>query len=80
MARSMAGAGGHWVSSRSRLITVEDVLQGMPPDVRREGISNHQMGLMIGNTMSVNVLERLLARLLPGVGLVPPGSLHDRWA
>ena len=78
----MAGFGGHWVSSRSRLLTVEEmlVLQGMPADVRREGISNHQLGLMIGNTMSVNVLERLLARLLPGVGLLPPGSLHDRRA
>ena len=64
------------------MLTVEEVLvlQGMPSDVRREGISNHQLGLTIGNTMSVNVLERLLVRLLPGVGLLPPGSLHDRWA
>ena len=77
----MAGAGGHWVSSRSRLLTVEEtlVLQGMPSDVRREGTSNRQIGLMTGNAMSVNVLERLLARLLPGVGLLPPGSLRDRW-
>jgi hypothetical protein len=37
------------------------------------------MGLMIGNAMSVNVLERLLVRLLPAVGLRPPGSLQDKW-
>ena len=81
LTRSMAGAGGQWVSSRSRLLTVEKmlVLQGMPPDVRREGISSRQMGLMIGNAMPVNVLERLRVRLWPGVGLLPPGSLHDRW-
>ena len=70
------------MSSRSRLLTVEEtlVLQGMPADVRREGISNHQLGLMIGSAVSVNVLERLLAMFLPGVGLLPLGSLHDRWA
>ena len=79
MIRSMAGAGGHWVSSRPRLLTVEEmlVLQGVPADVRREGISNRQLGLMIGNAVSVNVLERLLARLLPGVGLLPRGSDAD---
>jgi DNA (cytosine-5)-methyltransferase 1 len=82
LTRARAGSGGHWVSSRSRLLTIEEMLalQGMPPDVRREGISNRQLGLMIGNAMSVNVLERLLVRLLPGVGLLPPGSVHDRWA
>jgi hypothetical protein len=51
-------------------------LQGMPmpTDVRLAGISNCQLGLMIGTAMSVTVLERLLVRLrlLPGVGLRPP--------
>ena len=81
LTRSRAGAGGHWVSSRSRLLTIEEMLslQGMRADVCREGISNRQMGLMIGNAMSVNVLERLLVRLLPAVGLRPPGSLQDKW-
>lgn len=82
LTRARAGAGGHWVTSRSRLLTVEEMLslQGMPSDVRRDGISNRQLGLMIGNAMSINVLERLLVRLLPGVGLLPSGSLHDRWS
>jgi site-specific DNA-cytosine methylase len=81
LTRSRAGAGGHWVSNRSRLLTIEEMLslQGMRADVCREGISNRQMGLMIGNAMSVNVLERLLVRLLPVVGLWPPGSLQDKW-
>ena len=87
LTRSRVGAGGHWVSSRSRLLTLEEMLalQGMPADVRRAGISDRQMGFMIGNSMSVNVLERLLVRLLPGVGLLPPGrmpprGLQDKWA
>ena len=57
------------------------VLQCMAADVRRAGISDRQLGLMIGNAMSVNVLERLLVRLLPGVGLVGRDrSDHDRRA
>ena len=82
LTRGRAGAGGHWVSSLSRLLTVKEtlVLQGMAADVRRAGISDRQLGLMIGNAMSVNVLERLRVRLLPGVGLVGRERLHDRWA
>ena len=82
LTRARAGAGGHWISSRSRLFSIKEMLslQGMSADLRREGISDRQLGLMIGNAMSVNVLERLLVRLLPGVGLVPSGSLYDRWA
>ena len=81
LTRGRAGAGGHWVSSRSRLLTVQEmlILQGMAANVRRAGISDRQLGLMIGNAMSVNVLERLLVRLLPGVGLLRE-RLHDRWA
>ena len=50
-------------------------MQGMPADVRLVGIWDRQMGFMIGNAMSVNVLESLLMRLLPGVGLLPPGRM-----
>ena len=41
-------------------------------------ISPRQMGKMLGNTMSLNVCERVLGRLLTAAGLVrkcPP----DRW-
>ena len=30
--------------------------------------------------MSLNVLERLLIKLLPAAGLYPLEKLHDRWA
>ena len=81
LTRGRAGSGGHWVSTRGRLLTIDEMLmlQGMRADVHRTGITNRQVGYMIGNAMSVNVLERLLLRLLPGVGLVPERP-HDRWA
>ena len=34
--------------------------------------------MQLGNSMSVNVVERLLSRLLRAVGLT--GALPDRWA
>jgi len=55
-------------------------LQGMSPALNCVGITERQMGCMIGNAMSVNVLERLLVRLLPAVGLVSGTCLRDRWA
>jgi DNA-cytosine methyltransferase len=82
LTRSRAGAGGHWITTSKRLMTLPEMLrlQGVSPKVNRTGISDRQMGCMIGNAMSVNVLERLLVRLLPAVGLVSPGCLRDRWA
>ena len=81
LTRGRAGSGGHWVSTRGRLLTIEEMLalQGMRADVHRKGISDRQVGYMIGNSMSINVLERLLLRLLPSVGLLPERP-HDRWA
>jgi DNA-cytosine methyltransferase len=58
-------------------------LQGLPTKILRHQkatrCSEHKLGAMVGNAMSVNVLERLLARLLPACGLVPAGAVHDRW-
>jgi DNA (cytosine-5)-methyltransferase 1 len=82
LTRSRAGAGGHWVTNRSRLLTLTEMLrlQGISPKIRREGISDRQVGLMVGNAMSVNVLERILVRLLPAVGLIARSRLQDKWA
>jgi len=43
-------------------------------------VSDAQLGKQLGNTMSVNVLERLLVRLLPAAGLAAAAGLRDRWA
>lgn len=58
-------------------------LQGLPTSIRRHhigsGCSDRQLGAMVGNAMSLNILERLLVRLLPACGLAPGISLTDRW-
>jgi len=55
-------------------------LQGMKPENFKLAVSENQWGSQIGNSMSVNILERIFVRLLPSVGLVPEGKrLTDRW-
>jgi len=77
-------AGGHWITNRGRRMTKTEMmrLQAMhtPADGFKVAVSEPQLGKQIGNAMSVNVLERLFARLLPAAGLAAPGSLCDRWA
>ena len=71
---------GVWVSNRGRLLNLRERcrLQGMSPDKLKQEVSDPQWQMQLGNSMSVNVVERLLSRLLPAVGLT--GALPDRWA
>lgn len=71
---------GHWVTSRGRRLLKEEMfrLQGMNPSTFKVAVPESELGKQLGNTMSVNVLERLFVRLLPAAGLC--GSLRDRWA
>ena len=68
--RSRGAAMGYWVSCRNGLMTVKELLrlQALPPSFRKLGqdlrISDRQMGMMIGNAMSVNVLVFLLHELV----------------
>jgi len=73
---------GHWVTSRGRRFLKTEMmrLQGMDPTKFKVVVSALQLGRQLGNTMSVNVLERLFCRALPAAGLARPGSLRDRWA
>lgn len=72
---------GHWVSTRNRRFTKDEMmrLQGMAPSAFKICVSEAQLGRQLGNAMSVNVLERLLVKLLPAAGLAKQGSLEDRW-
>merc|ERR1719167_775811 len=72
---------GHWVTNRGRRLKKTEMmrLQGMNPTTFKVAVSNHQLGKQLGNTMSVNVLERLLVKLLPAAGLASRKSLVDRW-
>ena len=61
---------GHWVPCRQGLMTVKELLrlQGLPPGfaklAKQLKISDRQMGMMVGNAMSVNVLVYLLHELM----------------
>lgn len=55
-------------------------LQGMNPTQFKVAVSDVQLGKQLGNTMSVNVLERLLVRLLPAAKLARRSEVKDRWA
>ena len=65
-----------WVLKRGRLLNIQERmrLMGFNPDRFQEPVP---AGLL-GNSMAINVVERLLCRILPAVGLT--GPLPDRWA
>jgi len=73
---------GHWVTSRGRRLNTAEMmrLQGMRPEKIKKAVSTNQLGVQIGNAMSVNVLERLFVKALPAAGLVAHDALKDRWA
>lgn len=72
---------GHWISNRGRRMSLPEMmrLQGMNDKGFVKQVSDLSLGKQIGNAMSVNVLERILVRLLPAAGLYPAARLHDRW-
>ena len=51
----------------------------MDPSRFIKAVSDNQLRAQLGNTMSVNVIERILIRVLPAAGLVKHGRLVDRW-
>jgi site-specific DNA-cytosine methylase len=69
-----------WISSHGRTLNLRERcrLQGSNPDKINVPVSDHQWRMQLGNSMSINVLERLLSRLLPAAGLT--SALPDRWA
>jgi len=76
----LRSGGDIWISSHGRPLNPRERcrLQGLNPDKIKVAVSARQWRMQLGNTMSVNVLERLLSRLLPAAGLT--GALPDRWA
>ena len=71
---------GHWLTQLQRRMTVEEMLllQGMDPGKMKGSCSRQNLGKMVGNSMSVNVLERVLSRALNATDLVLR-PLKDRW-
>jgi DNA (cytosine-5)-methyltransferase 1 len=70
-------ATGHYLPARGRRLTIKErlLLQGLPLHIHkrcRGHVSNRQLGAMIGNSLSLNVIKALLSRMLPACGLVHP--------
>ena len=55
-------------------------LQGMNPTTFKVVVSSAQLGRQLGNTMSVNVVERVLCNVLPAAKLIRKDEVEDRWA
>ena len=47
--------------------------------VETPGLSDNQLGAMLGNSMSVNVLERVLSRALHAAGLASWQTMTHAW-
>ena len=67
--------GGYWVSTRGRLTTMSELFrfQGLRHDAidyKSMGISERQMGGILGNTMTLPVCGRVLRQLAYAAGLV----------
>ena len=69
-----------WITNKHRRLNLEERcrLHGISPNHFKVAVSDQQLKNQLGNAVSVNVLERLLVRLLPAAGLT--GRLRDRWA
>ena len=82
LARGMAG--GPWVVPRGRRTDLEELcwVQGLNPgkdiDFAAAGVSDRQAGRMLGNAMSMDIVERLLIRGCSAAGLISHEPL-DPW-
>ena len=74
LTRTRCGDGGYYITSVNRLLTVEEMLnlQGLPISyraaARRGGISDRQLGEMVGHAVPTNIRKAILARMLTMIG------------
>ena len=80
---SRAAAGGHFLMKQNRLMTLTEMmaLQGIPTNrlKKPDSVSNRQLGLAIGNSFTVTVFERLLARVLVSANVCRQGEVTDQF-
>ena len=67
--------GGPWISTKGRRLTIEELFkcQGFNADAykyREANVSKRQMGVMLGNTMTLPVVGAVLEKALVAAGLV----------
>jgi site-specific DNA-cytosine methylase len=66
---------GHYLPALGRRLTIHEHLrlQGLPVTIHklcRDHVSERQLGSMIGNSLSLNVIRKLLSKMLPACGLM----------
>ena len=68
-----------WISNQGRVLELNESMQlmGRTQNWLNLAVSESQFAAQLGNSMALNVLERLLCRVLPTVGL--SGPLPDHW-
>ncbi len=83
LTRTRCGDMGYYSTKRLRLLTIKDMmmLQGVDPatfEGWEDVVSQRQMGSIIGNAMSQNIMERVMRGIFNSVGIPLKG--RDRWA
>ena len=84
LTRTRAAGGGHWVVCRGRYMSITEMerLMGLhvgprPVSIKRPvAVSTRAWGAIIGNSIPIPLLARVLCLLLPAAGLVE-GNLPD---
>ncbi len=76
---------GYWIVDLGKRATLRDffLLQGIQPDTipyAAAGVGERRVAHMLGTSMSCNVLERLLPRVLAMVKIFPSCPRRDPWA
>ena len=68
-----------WLTNQGRTLNTNERmrLMGHDPKLLKLAVSTRQFEEQLGNSIALNVLERLLCQALPSVGLT--GPLLDRW-
>lgn len=73
--RSRGGSGGHWLTSKQRFMSVEEILrlQGVrdPLRIPRGLCTDRQLCMVAGNAITVDLFARLLGNALAASGLLP---------
>ena len=79
LTRTCAGSGGYYLSSWQRMLSTRDIckLQGFPTDVKRGPATERQFRMMLGNSMTVPVMARILCMALAAGGYIDLDAVPD---
>ena len=71
---------GHWITTEQRRMSIQEMmrLQGIRENQIKNDNSEAEFGKQIGNSMSLNVVERILFAIFSTIGMLPE-SIYDRW-